>query len=111
VRQNEEVDVARALSDGTLDQLFLSLRLASIEQHLVAQEPMPLVLDDIFIHFDDQRTRAGLDVLAEFAQKTQVLLLTHHHRNVDLAGKALAPGSWQEHRLSTDPATASEAAA
>jgi uncharacterized protein YhaN len=99
VRQNEEVDVARALSDGTLDQLFLSLRLASIEQHLVSQEPMPLVLDDIFIHFDDERTRAGLEVLAGFAQKTQVLLLTHHHRNVDLARKTLAPGTWQEHRL------------
>ena len=47
------------MSDGTLDQLYLALRLASIEQHLASQEPMPLVLDDIFIHFDDGRRGGG----------------------------------------------------
>jgi uncharacterized protein YhaN len=102
VRPGEEVDVARSLSDGTLDQLFLSLRLASIEQHLASQESMPLVLDDIFINFDDDRTRAGIEVLAEFAQKTQVLLLTHHARTIELAKKALLESAWMEHRL--DPA-------
>ena len=99
VRPGEEVDVARSLSDGTLDQLFLSLRLASIEQHLASQEAMPLVLDDIFINFDDDRTRAGIEVLAEFAQKTQVLLLTHHARTLELAKKALMESAWMEHRL------------
>ena len=94
--------MARSLSDGTLDQLFLSLRLASIEQHLASQEAMPLVLDDIFINFDDDRTRAGIEVLAEFAQKTQVLLLTHHARTLELAKKALTESAWMEHRL--DPA-------
>ena len=102
VRPGEEVDVARTLSDGTLDQLFLSLRLASIEQHLASQEAMPLVLDDIFINFDDDRTRAGIEVLAEFAQKTQVLLLTHHARTLELAKKSLTESAWMEHRL--DPA-------
>ena len=99
MRGAQAVDVKNALSDGTLDQLYLSLRFASLEQHLEAQEPMPLVLDDIFIHFDDDRTMAGLRVLAEFAQKTQVLLLTHHARNLDLARRALDAGSWREHRL------------
>ncbi len=99
VRRGQLVEVEEALSDGTLDQLFLSLRLASLEQHLDAQEPMPLVLDDIFIHFDDERATAGLEVLAEFAAKTQVLLLTHHARNLDLARRALAPEQWTEHRL------------
>jgi uncharacterized protein YhaN len=99
VRPGEEVDVARSLSDGTLDQLFLSLRLASIEQHLASQEPIPLVLDDIFINFDDDRARAGIEVLAEFAQKTQVLLLTHHARTLELAKKTLMESAWMEHRL------------
>lgn len=83
------------MSDGTLDQLYLALRLASIERHLELQEPMPLVLDDIFIHFDDERTRAGIEVLAEFAQKTQVLLLTHHRRNLEIAERALPPEAWR----------------
>ncbi len=98
-RGSEMIDVKHGLSDGTLDQLYLSLRLASLEQHLGAQEPMPLVLDDIFIHFDDERARAGLEVLAEFARTTQILLLTHHERNLDLARSSLAPGSWTEHRF------------
>lgn len=99
VRRGRLVEVEDALSDGTLDQLFLSLRLASLEQHLDAQEPMPLVLDDIFIHFDDDRASAGLEVLAELASKTQVLLLTHHARNLDLARSTLPPDRWTEHRL------------
>jgi hypothetical protein len=100
VRDGEAVKVKdRVMSDGTLDQLYLALRLASIEQHLSSQEPMPLVLDDIFIHFDDERAQAGIEVLAEFAEKTQVLLLTHHRRNLELARKALPVGSWSELHL------------
>ncbi len=99
MRGSTAVEVETALSDGTLDQLYLSLRLASLEQHLESQEAMPLVLDDIFIHFDDDRARAGLRVLAELAEKTQVLLFTHHARNLELAASALKPGAWQEHRF------------
>lgn len=106
-RGREIVDVKHALSDGTLDQLYLSLRLASLEQHLDAQETMPLVLDDIFIHFDDERAQAGLVVLAEIAKKTQVLLLTHHSRNIDLARSALEPGAWAEHRFTASMSAAS----
>lgn len=99
VRDGEPVDVKGALSDGTLDQLYLSLRLASLEEHLEAQEPMPLVLDDIFIHFDDDRARAGLRVIADLSAKTQVILLTHHARNLDLARAELSPATWKEHHL------------
>ena len=100
LRGDESLQVRdKVMSDGTLDQLYLSLRLASIEQHLALQEPMPLVLDDIFIHFDDERAKAGLEVLAEVSTKTQVLLLTHHARNLELARQVLPPGLWQEHRL------------
>ncbi len=53
-----EVDV-RGLSDGTRDQLYLALRLASLEHHARTGEPMPLILDDILIHFDDDRARAA----------------------------------------------------
>jgi uncharacterized protein YhaN len=66
------------MSDGTRDQLFLALRLATIELQRDRQDPLPLVVDDILVGFDDERSKAGLEVLAEFAQKTQVLLFTHH---------------------------------
>ena len=51
------VFVVDGMSDGTRDQLYLSLRLATLEQHLSKGEPMPFVVDDILIGFDDNRTR------------------------------------------------------
>jgi len=73
------------LSDGTRDQLFLALRLAGIEQHLQNREPVPLIIDDVLVSFDDARARATLNCLGELATKTQVLLFTHHRHVVDLA--------------------------
>mgnify|MGYP005841405481 CR=1 FL=1 len=80
----KEVGV-EGMSDGSRDQLYLSLRLATLEQHLGKGEPMPFVVDDILIGFDDDRTRVGLEVLAELAAITQVLLFTHHRRVIELA--------------------------
>lgn len=79
------------LSDGTRDQLYLALRLASIERFLGRGSTLPLVLDDAFIHFDDARAQAALLVLAELAQRSQVLFFTHHARIVELAKRALPP--------------------
>ncbi|NUO52225.1 MAG: AAA family ATPase [Polyangiaceae bacterium] len=84
MRGKEEVDV-EALSDGTRDQLYLALRLATIERHASRVEAMPLVLDDILVHFDDPRSRAALAALADISPTVQVLLFTHHARIVELA--------------------------
>jgi uncharacterized protein YhaN len=73
------------LSEGTRDQLFLSLRLAGIEQHLVDREPVPVIMDDVLVNFDDARATSTLKCLVELAKKTQVLLFTHHRHVVDLA--------------------------
>jgi uncharacterized protein YhaN len=78
------------LSDGTRDQLFLALRLATIELTLDQAEPIPMVMDDVLVHFDTERARATMEVLAEFAQRNQVLLFTHLERDRQLA---LALGS------------------
>ena len=51
------------LSDGTRDQLFLALRLAGIEQHFQDREPVPLIIDDVLVSFDDARARATLKCL------------------------------------------------
>jgi len=73
------------LSDGTRDQLFLALRVAGIEEHFRDREPVPLIIDDVLVSFDDARARATLKCLGELASKTQVLLFTHHRHVVDLA--------------------------
>ncbi len=75
------------LSSGTRDQLFMSLRLASLEESFARGESMPLIADDILIEFDDERTRATLEVLAEMGQKNQILLFSHHRHVVEIARK------------------------
>ncbi|EYF05828.1 ATP-binding protein [Chondromyces apiculatus] len=87
------------LSDGTRDQLYLALRLASLEHHARRAEPMPLVLDDILIHFDDDRARAALEALAEMAASSQILFFTHHARLLELSREAVPAGVLHEHRL------------
>ncbi|MCF8061183.1 MAG: hypothetical protein K9M82_01585, partial [Deltaproteobacteria bacterium] len=80
-----EIVPVSGMSDGTADQLYLALRLASLEAFLEANEPMPFIVDDILIKFDDDRARAALDLLAELSRKTQVIFFTHHRHLVDLA--------------------------
>jgi uncharacterized protein YhaN len=87
------------MSEGTCDQLYLALRLASLEQCLATREPVPLVIDDLLINFDNARAAATLEVLARLASRTQVILFTHHLHLLELAGETLEPGAWREHRL------------
>lgn len=81
------------MSQGTRDQLFLSLRLAAIEQHIAGRGPFPVIVDDLLVQFDDERAVAALEVLCELSAKTQVLFFTHHRHVVDLAAASkLAAG-------------------
>lgn len=73
------------MSDGTRDQLYLALRLATLERHIRRGEPIPLIVDDILVGFDDDRTESCLQILAKLVHHTQVLLFTHHHRVVQIA--------------------------
>ena len=91
--------VVEGLSDGTADQLFLALRLASLEVALQNQPPLPLLLDDVLIQFDDRRAQAALDVLAELSTRTQIVLFTHHEHLCTLAQATLSPETLFVHRL------------
>lgn len=75
------------MSDGTCDQLYLALRLASLESWLQRHEPIPFVVDDILLNFDNDRALATLERLVELSAKTQVIFFTHHRHLVELAQK------------------------
>jgi uncharacterized protein YhaN len=79
------------LSDGERDQLYLALRVASLEHFFQKGSPIPLVVDDVLINFDDKRARAALEVLADLSKTTQVLLFTHHTTIRDLAQNVVPP--------------------
>ena len=71
---------AITLSQGTVDQLYLAVRLAVCELALPAEAPSPLVLDDALTDFDDGRLALALDCLRDLAQERQILLFTCHGR-------------------------------
>ena len=79
------------ISTGVGDQLWFSLRLAAIEDAVRHRGALPVVVDDILVNFDDERTLAALHALAELGNTTQVLLFTHHARVFELAGGSLGP--------------------
>ena len=87
------------MSDGTCDQLYLALRLASLEPWLQRHEPIPFIVDDILINFDNQRALATLERLVELSTKTQVIFFTHHSHLVELAQQHLAPDILIVHQL------------
>ncbi len=91
VRPSGERVAVGGMSTGTSDQLYLALRVASVEDYLERATPLPFVADDLFINFDDERAAAGLEVLGQLAEKTQVLFFTHHEHLVDIARKTFGP--------------------
>jgi uncharacterized protein YhaN len=94
-----EVPVSR-LSDGARDQLYLALRLASLRRYLEQHPALPLVLDDLLVHFDDERAAAALACLGELAKSVQVLFFTHHRRLIELARATLPASLLRVHELS-----------
>ncbi|HWI63144.1 MAG TPA: AAA family ATPase [Symbiobacteriaceae bacterium] len=87
---NRTVELSQ-LSGGTVDQLYLGLRLALLDLVTAGQERLPLLLDDPFVQYDDRRAAAALSYLAGEARQRQVVLLTCHGREVELARRSGAP--------------------
>jgi uncharacterized protein YhaN len=89
------------MSDGTRDQLYLALRLASLQQWNTAHEPIPLIVDDILVHFDDQRSIQTLKQLVRLSDQTQVIFFTHHEHLMELAQSSLPGEKVFFHQLQT----------
>jgi DNA repair exonuclease SbcCD ATPase subunit len=81
---------ARQLSQGTSDQLFLAARLGLVRLVTMDRRP-PVVLDDPFVTFDEERAQRALELLKEVAseQGFQVLLLTCSDRFDALADELI----------------------
>lgn len=95
-----EIVSVDGMSDGTADQLYLAVRIASLEAYLEKNEAMPFIVDDILIKFDDERAIATLEVLARLSEKTQIIFFTHHRHLLELAEKCADDGVLFTHSLS-----------
>jgi uncharacterized protein YhaN len=94
------------MSAGTRDQLYLALRIASVEEYVAAHEPIPFIVDDVLQQFDDRRAVAALRTFAELSRKTQVIFFTHHEHLLRLAEEHLRPEVCFTQRLQATGAAA-----
>lgn len=80
----EKIDF-ESLSGGTIDQLYLSLRLGIMEE--LYQETFPLILDDPFVQYDDTRLYNVLNYISELAKERQIIIFVCQLREIDLLNK------------------------
>ncbi len=79
--QNGSFVEADVLSIGTIDQLYLSLRISSIGE--LAKENMPIILDETFAYFDTERLKNILNFLNTEYKNRQILILTCTNREIE----------------------------
>jgi uncharacterized protein YhaN len=75
------------LSTGTVQQLYLAIRFGLIQTCEQQSEPMPIIMDDLLVNFDDVRTQAAMQQIVDFAQGRQVIYLTCHGATCDAFAK------------------------
>ena len=73
---------ANRLSIGTIDQLYLSLRLSMVED--LSEEKMPIILDEAFAYFDTERLKNMIKYLSEEYRNRQIILLTCTEREKEI---------------------------
>jgi uncharacterized protein YhaN len=77
-----------SLSRATAEQLFLSLRISYLENLAGAHPALPVLMDDVLVNFDDERRRAAVGAIAEFAKNRQVVFFTCHPATVKAFAEA-----------------------
>lgn len=73
-----------SLSGGTLDQLYLSLRIA-LSNILSGNQNIPLIFDDSFVQYDSKRLNKSIEMLARESERRQVILFTCQEREAETA--------------------------
>lgn len=76
VVETEKGDYVSAshLSVGTIEQLYLSLRLSMIKD--LSSETLPIILDEAFAYFDDERLTNFLETISKKYKENQILIFT-----------------------------------
>lgn len=73
---------ASKLSVGTIDQLYLSLRLAMVNE--LSEETMPIILDEAFAYYDTERLENILKYIDSKFKKHQIILFTCTNREKEI---------------------------
>ena len=84
-QKNGEYIKIENLSIGTIDQLYLSLRLATIKE--ITKENMPIILDEAFAYYDNNRLENILNYLANEYNNKQIIIFTCTNREKQILEK------------------------
>lgn len=84
VNASHESYVPDYLSTGTLQQVYLALRIAVLVTADQVGQGLPVMADDILVHFDDERRGGAARALIELARHRQVIISTSHREVVML---------------------------
>ena len=83
--QNGSYIPASRLSTGTIDQMYISLRLSALNE--VTEETMPIILDEAFAYFDDDRLANTLRYLENNFKQNQIIIFTCSKREKEVLDK------------------------
>jgi uncharacterized protein YhaN len=72
------IEVDESLSQGTRDQVYLSIRFALMDHLDANQERLPACLDEVFVNWDADRRQLGYEILKDLASRRQVFIFTCH---------------------------------
>ena len=78
------------VSSGTMDQIYLAVRLAAAKLVQRDQEPLPLIFDDSFVQYDDERLKTALKWLSE-TYDGQIIIFTCHQRELQILKESGLP--------------------
>ena len=87
--ENGDNVLAEKLSVGTIDQLYLSLRLSMIDE--LSEENLPIILDEAFAYYDTERLTNILKYLDEKYKTHQIILFTCTNREKEILEKIKVP--------------------
>lgn len=84
-KENGEYISSEKLSIGTIDQLYISLRLGAIKE--LSEETMPIILDEAFAYYDEERLANILKYISEEFKNNQIIILTCTNREKEILEK------------------------
>jgi len=72
------IPLRHPISTGTLEQAYLSLRLAIVDHLDAGPDRLPLFIDEVFVNWDEERRARGLELVGSIARTRQVFVFTCH---------------------------------
>ena len=83
--KNGQVIPVDRLSMGTIDQIYLALRFNILKETI--KENMPIILDEVFAYYDDERLENVLKFLNKEYKDNQIIILSCSNREKDILNK------------------------